>query len=326
MNSSLSSGPRAFTAIARHRDASAIGILLLLIVVFALAAPGFTSSANLQSILSIVAVTACIAIGQNLIILAGEIDVSLGSVLVLSGYAAGFVAMGTGSIVLTLITALAVGTVAGVVNGLLVGLTPVPSIVVTLATLYVFQGLGLLLADSRNIVGLPAETRILGAGATLGIPHSVWTLVVAFIAVTLIRRHTRWGRDLLAIGDNRRASTTMGVHVRKGLIIAFAAAGTLAGLASVIYLGQLAGIQTSVVNSNLILQVIAAVAIGGTSIDGGKGTDAAPIIGALIIGVVTSGIVILGVPGDWIPLVYGVCLLVAVARDRLFRSGVRYGR
>ena len=93
-----------------------------------------------------------------------------------------------------------------------------------------------------------------------------------------------------------------------------------------LYLGQLGGLQNSIVNGTTILQVVAAVAIGGTSIDGGRGTDAAPILGALITGVVSSGIVILGVPGDWIPLVYGICLLVAVARDRFIGTGVRRER
>lgn len=307
----------------RHPDLSAIVVLIGLVVFFAFVARGFLNPANVQSIFAVVAVTACIAIGQNLIILAGEIDVSLGSILALSGFCAGFVGLGTGSIVLTVLTAVVVGAAAGLVNGVIVALTPVPSIVVTLGTLYAFQGAALLVSDSRNIVGLGTEPSLLGSGALFGIPHAVITLGVVFLAVMIVRRNTRWGRDLVAVGGNPDAARRMGVPIRRSMIITFVLAGALTGVAAVIYLGQLGGIQNSIVNGTTILQVVAAVAIGGTSIDGGRGTDAAPILGALIIGVVSSGIVIMGVPGDWIPLVYGVCLLVAVARDRFVGSGVR---
>jgi ribose/xylose/arabinose/galactoside ABC-type transport system permease subunit len=315
--------PRRRSVIVRHQDLSALIVLVVLVIVFAISAPGFTNPANIQSIFAVVAVTACIAIGQNLIILAGEIDVSLGSVLALAGFCAGFVGLGTGSIVLTVLTAVAVGALAGLVNGLLVGFTPVPSIVVTLGTLYAFQGAALLVSDSRNIVGLGAEPSVLGSGMLFGIPHSVLTLTVVFVLVLVVRRNTRWGRDLVALGGNPVAARTMGVPVPRVLITTFVVAGALTGVAAVIYLGQLGGIQNSIVNGTTILQVVAAVAIGGTSIDGGRGTDAAPILGALIISVVSAGIVILGVPGDWVPLVYGVALLLAVARDRFFTPGVR---
>lgn len=326
MTAAAPTRPRVGSLLTRHRDLSAVLVLAVLLLVFAMGARGFTNPANIQSIFAVATVTACIAIGQNLIIWAGEIDVSLGSVLALAGFCAGFTALGTRSIVLTVVVAVVVGALAGLVNGLLVAFTPVPSIVVTLGTLYAFQGAALLVSDSRNIVGLAPEPSVLGSGSLLGIPHSVLTLAVVFVIVLMVRRNTRWGRDLVAIGGNPGAARTMGVPVRRVLLITFVLAGALTGIAAVIYLGQLGGLQNSIVNGTTILQVVAAVAIGGTSIDGGRGTDAAPILGALITGVVSSGIVILGVPGDWIPLVYGICLLLAVARDRFTGSGVRRER
>lgn len=323
---STATGGRVRTAFQRHRDLSAVLALAVLVVVFAAFARGFTNPANIQSIFAIAAVTACIAIGQNLVILAGEIDVSLGSVLALAGFCAGFVGLATGSIVLTLLTAVVVGGAAGLINGVLVAFTPVPSIVVTLGTLYAFQGAALLVSGSRNIVGLPSSASVLGSGSLWGVPHAVLTVLVVFLIVLLVRRNTRWGRDLVALGGNPDAAARMGVPIRRVLIITFVIAGALTGVAAVIYLGQLGGIQNSIVNGTTILQVIAAVAIGGTSIDGGRGTDAAPLIGALITGVVASGIVILGVPGDWIPLVYGICILAAVARDRFIGTAVRRAR
>ena len=195
-----------------------------------------------------------------------------------------------------------------------------PSIVATLGTLYVYQGIALLLSGSHNVVSVPASASVLGQGSVLGIPASTLVVLGAFAVITLWRRNTDAGRDLIAVGANRRAAQTMGVRVRRELIVAFTLAGTLAGLAAVMYLGEVGGMETSVIGTNTVLQVIAACAIGGTSIQGGRGTDLAPLTGALLIGVITSGVVVLGVAGVWFQFVYGALILLAVARDRLWQS------
>jgi ribose/xylose/arabinose/galactoside ABC-type transport system permease subunit len=299
-----------------HPDVLALSTLAVAVLAFSLVANGFASVANYRSVVIGVAVYACVAIGENLIILAREIDVSVGSTLALAGFAAGDVANSSHSLILTLLTALGVGLAAGLVNGVLVAFTPVPSIVVTLGTLYVYQGVALLISHSRNINSIPAATTSLGSGTWIGIPHPALVVIVAFVVVTVVRRNTTWGRDLLATGGNR---------VRSQLIVVFAVAGMLAGLAAVVYLGELGGMQTSVTQTNTVLQVIAACAIGGTAITGGRGTDLAPITGALLIGVITSGLVILGVPSVWLSCAYGASILLAVARDR-FEFGSRRAR
>ncbi len=297
-------------------DVLGLGTLLLTIIVFSLLADGFFSTTNARSIVISMAVYACMALGQNFVILAGEIDVSVGSILALAGFAAGGLATRTGNLWIVLGVALGVGLLAGVLNGLMVAFTPVPSIVVTLGSLYIYQGVALLISHSRNISSIPDSTAVLGSGDSLGIPHAAWVVVVAFFVLTVLRRNTSWGRDLLATGGNRQAAKTMGVPVRGQLLLVFALAGLMAGLASVVYLGQLGGMQTSVTQTNTVLQVIAACAIGGTAISGGRGTDLAPLTGALLIGVITSGLVILGVPSNWLSCAYGLCILLAVARDR----------
>jgi ribose/xylose/arabinose/galactoside ABC-type transport system permease subunit len=300
-----------------HPDVAALAALAVVLLFFSLTARGFVSIDNFRSILISVAIIACMALGENLVILAGEIDVSVGSILALAGFVAGPVAVATDNVLLTLAVGLGVGTAAGLINGLIVSRTPVPSIVATLGTLYVFEGVALLWSGSRNVVSVPPSASALGAGALLGVPTPAVVVMATFLVLTAIRRNTNWGRDLVAIGENRRAARVMGVPVARELLVAFTLAGTLAGLAAVMYLGEVGGIQTSVIGTNLLLQVIAACAIGGTSIRGGRGTDLAPLIGALIIGVITDGVVVLGIPGIWAPCVYGACILVAVARDRL---------
>ena len=303
-----------------HPDATVVATLIVCGVLFGVFASGFASVDNIRSIVISAAVIACIALGENLVILAGEIDVSVGSILALAGFAAGPVAVATDNLWLTLAVAVPVGCAAGVINGLIVAWTPVPSIVATLGTLYVYQGIALLLSGSHNVVSAPAAASVLGQGSVLGVPASALVVLGAFAVITLWRRNTNTGRDLIAVGANRRAALTMGVRVRRELIVAFTLAGTLAGLAAVMYLGEVGGMETSVIGTNTVLQVIAACAIGGTSIQGGRGTDLAPLTGALLIGVITSGVVVLGVAGVWFQFVYGALILLAVARDRLWQS------
>jgi ribose/xylose/arabinose/galactoside ABC-type transport system permease subunit len=303
-----------------HPDVTAIATLALAVVVFSVSGSGFATSTNLKNILIDVSLTAIMACGQNLVILAREIDVSVGSMLAVALFVGGKVAEHTSSLPLTLLAAVGVGAAAGAVNGFLVARTPVPSIVVTLGTLYAFRGAALLIANNRNIdsESVPASTTGLGSGSlVLGIPNPVLVALGTFLAVTLVRRNTNWGRDVIATGANRRAAETMGVPVRKIVFITFVISGLLAGLGAVVYLGEHGGAFTSVASSGFELQVIAACAIGGTSIRGGRGTDLAPVIGALLIGVIANGIVILGVPGVWITCAYGACIIVAVARDRI---------
>jgi len=298
-------------------DAGALAALVVLILVFSVTAHGFATIDNARSIAISIAVVACLGLGQNLVIMTGEIDVSVGSIVALAGFAAGPVGVRTDSLFWTIVISLAVGAGCGLLNGILVAWTPVPSIVVTLGTLYVFQGVALIVSDSHNIVSFPLHASAFGTGFVFGVPRALLVVLVAFAALALVRRHTNWGRDLLPTGEHRAAARTMGVPVRVELVGAYLLSGLAAGLGTVIYLGSVGGMQTSIVDSNLALQVIAACAIGGTSIEGGRGTDLAPLTGAAIVGVITAGVVIMGVPGVWISVAYGVCLLVAVARDRV---------
>jgi ribose/xylose/arabinose/galactoside ABC-type transport system permease subunit len=299
-----------------HPDITALATLALAIAVFSATAEGFATWTNLRSVLITVSITAVVACGENLVILGREIDVSVGSILAVAAFVSGRVAVDTGNIWLTVLVALAVGAAAGSINGLLVSCTPVPSIVVTLGTLYAFRGAALLFANNRNIEDVPSAASGLGSGKVLGIPNPVLVAIATFLVVTLVRRNTNRGRDLIAAGGNRRAAQVMGVRVREVIFCSFVVSGLLAGLGAAMYLGEQGGVITSV-GSGFELEVIAACAIGGTSIRGGRGTDLAPVIGAVFLGVITNGIIILGVPGVWIPCAYGAFIILAVARDRV---------
>jgi ribose/xylose/arabinose/galactoside ABC-type transport system permease subunit len=320
--------PRARVLLS-HPDAMAIATLVIAVAIFS-TGHGFATGSNFRNILTGASLTVILACGENLVILAREIDVSVSTIMAVAVFACGKTAAHTSSLPLTLLVALAAGIACGAVNGVLVARTRVPSIVVTLGTLYIFEGTALLIAHDKNIdsSSVPASVTGLGSGSLIPqVPNPVLVALAAFLVLTFVRRNTSLGRDIIATGANRAAAQTMGVPVRKIVFLCFVMSGLLAGLGAVVYLGLFGDAEIQVASNHFELQVIAACVIGGTSIRGGRGTDLAPVIGALIIGVITNGIVILGVPGIWIGCAYGACIIAAVARDRisLGLAGVRRG-
>jgi len=299
-------------------EAPALIFLAVLLVVFSLSSDKFLSGSNLESILTSVAVLGTIALAVNQVILAGEIDISTGSMMGLCAVAAGAVATSAGGLILPLLSGVAVGALAGAVNGLLVTAGRIPSIIVTLGMLYALRGVILLVTGGTWITGIPDEARVLGTGSVLGIGVPVLVLLVLFVVMEAVSRHSTWGRNVFAVGGNRRAARFAGLPIERTRFLAFVLVGVFVGIASMIYLGRAGSVQTNT-GTGLELQVVAAVVIGGTSIAGGRGSTLAALTGAVIIGVILNGLILLGVPGIWQQGVLGALILLAVATDVLRR-------
>jgi len=299
-------------------EAPALVFLAVLVVAFSLSSNEFLSGSNLESIIVSVAVLGTIALAVNQVILCGEIDISTGSMMGLCAVAAGAVATNTGGLILPLLAGVVVGALAGAVNGILVTLGRIPSIIVTLGMLYALRGVILLVTGGTWITGIPNETRILGTGSMLGIHYPVFVLLILFVVMELISRHSTWGRNVFAVGGNRRASRLAGLPIDRVRFLAFVLVGVFVGIAAVIYLGRAGSVQTNT-GTGLELQVVAAVVIGGTSISGGRGSALAALTGAVLIGVILNGLILLGVPGIWQDAVLGALILLAVATDVLRR-------
>lgn len=308
----------AFRRFITRPEAPALIFLVVLIVAFSLSSDRFLSSSNLESIVVSVAVLGTIALAVNQVILCAEIDISTGSMMGLCAVAAGAVAVSTGGLVLPLLAAIAVGATAGAVNGLLVTLGRIPAIIVTLGMLYALRGVILLVTGGTWITGIPAEARVLGTGSVLGIDAPVIILLALFVIMEMVSRHSTWGRNVFAVGGNRRAARFAGLPIDRTRFLAFMLVGVFVGIASMIYLGRAGSVQTNT-GTGLELQVVAAVVIGGTSIAGGRGSTLAALTGAVIIGVILNGLILLGVPGIWQQAVLGALILLAVATDVLRR-------
>jgi ribose/xylose/arabinose/galactoside ABC-type transport system permease subunit len=299
-------------------EAPALVFLAVLVAAFTLTSGKFLSATNLEAILVSVAVLGTVALAVNQVILCGEIDISTGSMMGLCAVAAGAVAVSYGGLILPLLAGVAVGALAGAVNGFLVTVGRIPSIIVTLGMLYALRGVILLVTGGTWITGIPESARVLGTGSILGIGYPVILLFVLFLIVELVSRHSTWGRNVFAVGGNRRAARFAGLPINRVRFLAFVLVGVFVGIASVVYLGRAGSVQTNT-GTGLELQAVAAVVIGGTSISGGRGSSLAALTGAVLIGVILNGLVLLGVPGIWQQAVLGALILLAVATDVLRR-------
>ena len=315
-------GGSALARVLRHlagRPATPTTVfLLVLVVVLAVFYPDFARPDNLQALLAQASIVAIVALGVNQVILAGEIDISVGSMLGLCTVAAGTVAAEIGGFFIPLLTALGIGLLSGVINGLLVTRLRIPSIVATLGMLYALNGILLITASGTQIVGFPRETGFLGNGVIGPVNVAVLTLLIAFIIITFVAKQTTWGRDVFAVGDNESAAHLAGVRVKGVRFTTFVLVGALTGIAAMVYLGQFNAVQPTV-GRGLELQVVAAVVVGGTSIMGGRGSTLAPIVGAVLVTVVFNGLILLGVPNQWTDVVSGALILVALAFDTIRR-------
>src|SRR5215204_5402356 len=285
-------------------EAPALVFLAVLALAFSLSSDKFLSGPNLESILVSVAVLGTIALAVNQVILCGV--------------AAGAVAISTGGLILPLLTGVAVGALCGAINGLLVTLGRIPSIIVTLGMLYALRGVILLVTGGTWITGIPDSTTVVGTGTVLGVGYPVIILFVLFLVMELVSRHSTWGRNVFAVGGNRRAARFAGLPIDRVRFLAFMLVGVFVGIASMIYMGRAGSVQTNT-GTGLELQVVAAVVIGGTSISGGRGSALAALTGAVLIGVILNGLILLGVPGTWQQAVLGALILLAVATDVLRR-------
>ena len=191
--------------------------------------------------------------------------------------------------------------------------------------LYALRGVILLVTGGAWITGVPNESRVLGMGNVFGLSAPVIVLFGLFVVMEVVGRHSTWGRDVYAVGGNRRAARLAGLPTNRVRFFAFVLVGVFVGIASMIYMGRAGSVQTNT-GTGLELQVVAAVVIGGTSISGGRGSSLAALTGAILIGVILNGLVLVGVPGIWQQAVLGALILLAVTTDvvrrRLVGDGV----
>ena len=298
--------------------------LALLITVTAILEQRFVETGSLRNLALNASILAILAVGQTLVIVTRNIDLSTGSVLGLSAFLAGDLLQGHPGMALPLVFLLgiALGAACGLFNGILVTWGQVPALVVTLGTLYAFRGLAFLWTDGRqvNAETLPDSFLELGSESIAGVPILVLIAVVIVLGVGQWLRDYRPGRELYAIGSNPEGARLAGLRADRRVLTAFVLAGALSGLGGVLFTARF-GTVDATAGAGYELTVIAAAVVGGVAIFGGTGTVYGAALGALLLGTITSSLIILRVEAFWQQAAIGALLLLAIALDRLL--GVR---
>lgn len=312
----------------RFRELSTVAVLACVFAVFAALAPQMLEPGTITTVLQQIAPVAIAGAAITLVMVAGSLDLSVGGTIALSGVVAAGVAAGGTAVPLAFAAGILVGGLVGVVNALLVVGLRMNSVIATLGTLYVARGVAFLLSDGRAQYTIPDAEAFArpGNGETAGIPNPVWIAAAVVLVFWALQRFTTLGPHSVAIGSNESAARLSGIRVSRVRILLFVAAGLAAGVAGVVLAGQFNG-DPKVVEEGWEFAVIVAAVLGGTSLAGGKGAVLGTVVGAAIVGVVSTGLNILGVDRFWQYVIQGAVLVLAVAvDDRLAPARARLAR
>jgi ribose/xylose/arabinose/galactoside ABC-type transport system permease subunit len=285
--------------------------IVALVALFGIMAPTFVQPSNAANIGRQVASTALIAWGQTMVILTAGIDLSVGSVAALVSVVSSSVMKSSGASA-GIAAGLLVGTAAGFINGFFIGRVKMPAFVVTLAMMSAARGAALTFTGGVPVFGLESRLlEFLGAGSILGIPVSAIIALVGLLAVYLLLTRTRLGLAIYAIGGNEAAATLAGIPVGRYLVYVYTMTGFLVGISGILLTGRMNSGQP-LIGSDLNLQSIAAVCIGGTSLFGGRGSVIGTAFGLLLVGLLTNGLDIIGISSFVQQIIIGGVILVSV--------------
>jgi rhamnose transport system permease protein len=300
-----------------------LGIVLALVIVVGAATIDnhrFLSATNVQQILAAASIIALLAIGETIVVITRNVDLSIGSVLGISAYAAGTLYRNHPhvSIVLVFLLTVAIGAAFGALNGLIVTVARVPSLVVTLGTLYIIRGIDGAWAGGNQVNAsmLPQSFNKIGYGTFAGVPYLAIIAIVAIVIATYAMRSFRTARDFYAIGSDPDAARLAGIPVGSRVFLAFVLSGTIAGFTGALWLSYYASVD-AIAGVGYEFQVIAAVVVGGVAIFGGSGSVLGATLGALLLATIYSALVVVNVSSFWSAAISGGLLIAAIAFDRL---------
>ncbi|WP_116951865.1 ABC transporter permease [Jiangella endophytica] len=316
-----SSASRLMRHAASARETGILVALVLVIVAATLSNPNFLfSSDGFRDLLLTPSLLLLVAVGQAIVIITRNVDLSVGSVVGLTAYLTGtlFVDVPGIPVIVVFLAGILLGGLLGLINGALVAFARVPALVITLGTMYVYRGINVAWtgSDRVNASDMPSGFRALGTDQVLGIPILTIIALVVLVAAGWYLRNLRSGRELYAIGSDPAAAHLYGLRVTRRLVAAFVVSGALAGLAGVLFAARY-GTVSSGAGFGWELQAIGAAVIGGVAISGGVGTVRGAAIGAFLLLTINRALPILGIDDFWQRAVVGVLILGAIVLDRV---------
>ncbi|HLJ32513.1 MAG TPA: ABC transporter permease [Ktedonobacteraceae bacterium] len=311
---------RLLGLVSRVRELGLLIVLLFIVLIVGIQAPRFLSIDNFVQILLSVAILAIVAVGETLVVLTRNVDLSVGSIVGFTAFVTAyfFKELPQSNLLPGILLGCALGLVLGLLNGVIVSFGRVPSIVATLGTLYAYRGLVFIFASNTtsqvNASDVPTSYLALATTQILGIPALIFIAAVIAIIVGYFLHASQSGRQLYAVGSNPEAASMIGIRADWLVFTAFAAAGLLCGLAGVLWGARFATVDATNA-TGLELQVIAAVVVGGVNIFGGSGTILGAVLGAIVLGTLENALNILNISQFWLQAIYGAAIIGAVVLD-----------
>jgi rhamnose transport system permease protein len=316
---------RVAGAVGGSRELTLTAVMLVLSLFVAVQAPHFLSPSNLTQVTTLAAIIAIAAVGEALVIITKNVDLSVESTIGLVAYVvADILRQHALSVPEAWAAGIGLGLVLGMANGTLITVFKVPSLVATLGTLSIFRGIDFFVAGGHevNLADLPAGYSDPASQTFFGLPFFVIVAIAIVIAIALLLRLTRFGRQLYAVGSNAEAASIMGIRSRVVVFAALSLCGLLAGVAGVLW-GIEFGTIYATSASNVSLQVIAGVVVGGVVIAGGSGTVVGAALGALFLALINNALLLLQLPQELLNAIYGLVILVAVSTDAVLQRRER---
>lgn len=289
-----------------------IAVLAIEIVAFSIASPYFFDGDNFSNIGRAMTIVGIAAIGQTIVIVAGGFDLSVGSVMAAAGMLAAWLVNEGLTLPLALLAAVVLGVCVGLLNGTVAGYLRINPLITTLATLAIVRGLAFVISGGEAEVVADEGFLAIGTDSVAGIPVVVVILVALFLAVGCLMPRTRFGRYTYAVGSNARAARLAGVAVNRWRLVFYGLSGSLAAIAGCVTVAR-TGQAEPAANMGAELDVITAVILGGTSLNGGRGRLFGTFLGLAVLAVLNNGLILVGVESYWQQVVKGVVLLLAVA-------------
>ena len=289
-------------------------VIILMMVIVQSQNPNFLSPQNISNVMRQISAIAVISFGMTFVIISGNIDLSMGSIIGFSSVLGGSIMVETGSVPLGIAVALGVGLLCGLVNGILVALTGLHPFIVTLGTLTIFYGFAFLYTGGNLIAGLPPEFLIINTGALWVFPYAIIIAAVVFIILRFVLYKTKFGLYLYIIGGRHEAAESAGLPVKACKIAAYGIMGLLSGLAGMMLTARIITGQSDL-GMGYHLIAIGCTVIGGTSLRGGRGTLGGTVLGVLIVGIMANGLNLLRVGSFWQDVATGLIIIIALLLD-----------
>lgn len=301
------------------RDAGTLIGLLIIVVTFSFLSPVFFTVPNLLNILQQSSINALIALGMTLVIISGGIDLSVGPTAALSAVLGATLMVSGVPVPLAIMATLCVGAVSGIFSGTLIAYAGLQPFIVTLGGLSLFRAIALIYTGGNPVFGIPMSFRSLINGTVFGVPTPIVVVAVIALCLWAVMNKTPLGEYILAIGGNEEAARVAGVPVKRTKVTVYVISGMLASLASLILIGRLGAAEPTIGNL-WELDAIAAAAIGGASLMGGKGSIFGTLIGVIILGALRNGLTLLNIQAFYQLLATGLIIIIAMLIDRATRG------